>query len=542
MKKTTLLLGVAVSVVAHLPAFAQPAATSANPCPRLSAGSMLTDPSSLWSKDGVLNVSLSYHTMADPDRSGRILYCLTTPDGMESPTLHVFPGDNLNVTINNKLPLPVTGINVPLKTSCAAAAQNDSSVNLHYHGTNTSPGCHGDDVIHTVINSGQSFTYNLRFPVDEPPGLYWYHPHVHGIAEGAVQGGATGAIVVEGIQNMQPATAGIPQRLLVVRDRTLPPGSPAPGVNNAPTWDVSVNYIPVNYPKYQPAVVVMRPGQRELWRVANTSADTILDLQLQFDGKPQTLQLVALDGVPTGSQDGTRQGTMVPKTHILIPTAGRAEFIVTGPGAGVKSAALMTLNIDTGPAGDSDPTRPLIAIYTSGNSALPPLVPAVSATPGVQRFEGVESLTPTVKRKLYFSEVISNPADPSSPTNFYITVDGAKPTLFDPNNPPAIVTTQGSVEDWVIENRATERHEFHFHQIHFLLLERSGVPVPPLDRQFLDMVDIPYWSGNAGDPYPNVKVRMDFRGTDIGDFVYHCHILGHEDNGMMAIIRVLPAK
>jgi len=49
---------------------------------------------------------------------------------------------------------------------------------------------------------------------------------------------------------------------------------------------------------------------------------------------------------------------------------------------------------------------------------------------------------------------------------------------------------------------------------------------------------VPYWSGSG--PYPSVKVRMDFRGPDIGDFVYHCHILGHEDNGMMAIIRVLP--
>jgi FtsP/CotA-like multicopper oxidase with cupredoxin domain len=250
--------------------------------------------------------------------------------------------------------------------------------------------------------------------------------------------------------------------------------------------------------------------------------------------------LAALDGVPTGSQDGTGQGTLVPKTHILIPPAGRAEFIVTGPGSSVKTAALMTMNIDTGPAGDNDPTRTLIAINTSSNAALPSLVPPVSAAVSLQRFQGVASLKPTAARKLYFSEVISNPADPSSPTNFFITVDGATPTLFSANNPPAITTTQGSVEDWVIENRATERHEFHFHQIHFLLLERNGKPVPPADQQFLDMVDLPYWSGHG--PYPSVKVRMDFRGPDIGDFVYHCHILGHEDNGMMAIIRVLPPQ
>ena len=94
------------------------------------------------------------------------------------------------------------------------------------------------------------------------------------------------------------------------------------------------------------------------------------------------------------------------------------------------------------------------------------------------------------------------------------------------------------MEDWTIENRTGENHEFHMHQIHFELLKRNGVSVPEPDQQFLDVVEVPFWSGTG--PYPSVKVRMDFRGMDIGDFVYHCHILGHEDNGMMAIIRVLP--
>ena len=144
----------------------------------------------------------------------------------------------------------------------------------------------------------------------------------------------------------------------------------------------------------------------------------------------------------------------------------------------------------------------------------------------------------TPAEPFFVSEVISDPSNPASPTNFFITVDGGTPALFDPTNPPAITTTQGSVEDWTIENRTGENHEFHMHQIHFELLKRNGVPVPETDRQFLDVVEVPFWSGTGA--YPSVKVRMDFRGMDIGDFVYHCHILGHEDNGMMAIIRVLP--
>ena len=46
--------------------------------------------------------------------------------------------------------------------------------------------------------------------------------------------------------------------------------------------------------------------------------------------------------------------------------------------------------------------------------------------------------------------------------------------------------------------------------------------------------------GMEWDLIPSVKLRMDFRGPEVGDFVYHCHILEHEDGGMMAIIRVLP--
>jgi FtsP/CotA-like multicopper oxidase with cupredoxin domain len=146
---------------------------------------------------------------------------------------------------------------------------------------------------------------------------------------------------------------------------------------------------------------------------------------------------------------------------------------------------------------------------------------------------------------LYFSEVISDPNNPLSPTNFFITVDGATPVLFDANNPPAIITHQGAVEDWTIQNRAAEHHEFHFHQIHFKVLSQNNfetngsVQAPGINGQFLDMIQVPFWDGTPAHPFPSVTVRMDFRGPDVGDFVYHCHILGHEDNGMMAIIRVL---
>jgi FtsP/CotA-like multicopper oxidase with cupredoxin domain len=529
------LLGAIVSLLI-VPACAL--AHTSNACPRPPAGSVAAPPANLYSKDGVLSVEFNYYTTVDTD--GRTLFCFVTPDGAQAPTLHVKPGDRLDMLIHNKVPAPPAGAPTEVMSSpsdqCGSAMMTITSLNVHFHGTNTSPACHSDNVIRTLINSNESFNYSIQFPIDEPPGLYWYHPHVHGIAEAALQGGASGAIIVEGMEQLQPAVAGLPERVLVIRDQNVT-GNPTPG-GAVPSWDLSVNYVPVPYPALTPAVIEMTQGQQEFWRVVNASADSILDLQLVYDGVAQPLHIVALDGVPTGSQDGTRLGHMLTSQHILVPTAGRAEFIVDGPSAGVKQAVLQTLNVDTGPLGDSDPQRPLAVIRTVGQTSLTRIAATTFAPAGPQRFERLDQVVPSANRKLYFSEVLSDPNNPASPTNFFITVDGATPRLFDANEPPAITTRQGSVEEWTIENRTGENHIFHIHQIHFLLQAVNGVPVPGDQKQLYDTYQLPYWSGSG--PYPSIKVRMDFRGPDVGDFVYHCHILGHEDNGMMATIRVLP--
>ena len=509
-------------------------------CPRPGAASEVQQPPDLFSSNGVLDVALNYDTTID--QAGRTLFCFQTPDGLESPTLHVNPGDTINIMLTNTVP-PVHG--GPTEThsgsakQCGAAAMTLSSVNMHFHGTNTSPKCHGDEVIHTLVNSGKTFTYTLKIPKDEPPGLYWYHPHVHGISSAAVTGGASGVIVVEGIEKIQPAVAGLPQRLLIVRDQQrLNPGGAAhapPDDGPGPGWDVSLNYVPIPFPAYPPPIMKIQPGATEFWRVANASANTILDLQLVYNGKPQPLQIVALDGVPTGSQNGKRQGTIVTKKNILLPPAGRAEFIVTAPKRNTTVAYLQTNTIDGGPASDSNPARPLAHLYITSNAPKPPPVPQASGSPNPQRFEGLADAAVTARRKLYFSEI---PLPDGSSVNFYITVNGQIPKLFDPDNPPAITTTRGSVEEWTIENRTLEVHEFHMHQIHFLVQAVNGVHIPRDKQQFYDTFQVPYWDGVG--PYPSIKVLMDFRGPTIGDFVYHCHILEHEDAGMMAIIRVKP--
>ena len=120
-------------------------------------------------------------------------------------------------------------------------------------------------------------------------------------------------------------------------------------------------------------------------------------------------------------------------------------------------------------------------------------------------------------------------------------MDGQTPTPFDPmSSVPNIVVRQGDVEDWIIENRSTELHAFHIHQIHFLLLDWSGITV---NETFLrDTVNVPFFNGRML-KYPSVRLRMDFRGPNtVGTFMYHCHLLEHEDGGMMGLIRVEPAE
>ena len=514
-------------------------------CARAATGSATTAPPELESQNGVLEVTFKFLTATDAQ--GLVRYCYVTDTGLQAPTLRVNPGDRLIIHFQNDLPA-VAGNMAGMKMSLSAddattstssactGAMSASATNIHFHGTNVAPVCGQDEVVHTLIQPGQSFDYNVQIPANEPPGLYWYHPHPHGFSEGQVQGGATGALIVEGLQNIDPALAGLPERTFVIRDQVLP----ASEANdpNIPAWDLSLNFVPVTYPNYTPAILQTNPGQQELWRVANTAADTILNLQYVVNGTAQAMQVVAIDGYPIAS--GSSGQASENQTSILLPPGARAEFVVTTPKLG-DQAQLTTQYWNTGPDGDFDPTRAIANIVSQTgieSSTANKRLPSRALKAKVTRFANLAATTPVAQRNLYFSEVLEDPTDPNSPTNFFITEEGQTPALFDMNQPPNIVVHTGTVEDWVVENRAEEDHIFHIHQIHFQVLEQNGVAVN--DPAIRDTVDLPYWSGTG--PYPSVKVRMDFRDPNIiGNFVYHCHILQHEDGGMMGLIQVLPS-
>jgi FtsP/CotA-like multicopper oxidase with cupredoxin domain len=537
-------------------------------CPRPPAGSVVAEPEDLRSREGVLEADLTAFNVAAPD--GTIRYCYTDASGRESPNLRVSPGDLVILRLRNSLVEPKTrGAMETMhhhadtsKEACTTGVMSDVSINLHFHGLTIPPICHQDDVLKTAVQPGDPpFEYRFRIPTDEPPGLYWYHPHIHGFSKAQVLGGASGALIVEGMERAKPSVAGLPERVFIIRDQDLvnpnaPPSKSEPIVpkflidrdgdaaNNGtgfgkPAKDLSINYVPVPYPDYPPAIIKMRPNERQLWRVLNASAITYLNLQVLFGRSAQPLRLVAMDGVPIDHND-PRVDTENVQTHFGLPPGARVEFIVTGPAVN-QSALLVTRTVDTGPGGENDTNRMLARIVASTDEPEPRSTLAAELDPlPPPRLPWIGNVQPVRVRRLYFSEKLTNPDDPTSAVEFYLTVDGQEPKMFDmASGVPDIVAQQGTVEDWIIENRSRELHAFHIHQLHFLLMDYAGTLV---NEEFVrDIVNVPYYDGHSL-AYPSVRLRMDLRDPNtVGDFVYHCHLLEHEDKGMMGLIRVLPA-
>jgi FtsP/CotA-like multicopper oxidase with cupredoxin domain len=538
-------------------------------CSRPEPGSVVSEPADLRSHDGVLKTNLTIHDSLQPD--GSVRYCYLDANGDESPNLRVKPGDLVILTLKNDLTDAGKSTNTSTEQAmhgmrdsngCTRNAMTSLSTNLHFHGLTIPPTCHQDDVLHTSIEPRDPpFEYRFRIPENEPPGLYWYHPHIHGFTKVQVLGGASGAIIVEGIERADSAVAGLPERVLIIRDQDLlnpnsPPSKSEPVVPKMlydrdgdaantgtgfgkPAKDVSINFVPVPYPQYPRAEIKMKPEGKELWRVLNASAITYLNLEVLFNRKPQSLGLVAMDGVPL-NQDGMPADYVDWQTHLGVPPGARVEFIVKGPPIGTP-ALFVTRAVDTGPGGENDTNRALATITPTGDA--PELHSTLSAAPeplAPPKEAWLGSVAPVTTRRLYFSEKLLEPNNPNSATEFYITVDGQTPAPFDPHsNVPNIIAKQGTVEDWIIENRSNELHAFHIHQLHFMLLDYMGKPV---NEPFLrDTVNVPYYNGRDL-VYPSIRIRLDFRDPNaVGDFVYHCHLLEHEDNGMMGLIRVEPS-
>ncbi|PBC40108.1 copper oxidase [Rhodococcus sp. ACS1] len=452
------------------------------------AGAELSEPSVLSSTGGELALALEAAEGNLPVAGGRA-GVLGFNGGVPGPTLRIRPGDRLRVTLRNRLTEPT---------------------NLHLHGLHVSPAGNGDNPF-LRIEPGQDFDYEYRLPDTHPPGVYWYHPHHHGLVADQIFGGLYGAIIVDDTEPM-PVTR---ERVLVISDLTLDgAGRIAPVSMMDRMLGREGNLVLVNG-QHRPTITAA-PGTRERWRIVNACVSRYLRLRL--DG--QQLQLLGLD---SGRFTAPR-----PVEEIVLAGGNRADLVVsTTPG----SAQLLTLPIDRGamdmmgmgnadmrdnpPRGQDATETILAALEISGIAGPQPAPLPPQPTPRDLRGETVAA-TATFTLDVGMGMGVGMGAG-----GMRFTIDGRE---FDPDRTDHTVR-MGTVEEWTLVNNSPMDHSLHLHVWPMQLLRTGGREVTEIIRQ--DVVNLPARS--------RVTVRVAFDDYP-GRTVYHCHILDHEDLGMMGVV------
>jgi FtsP/CotA-like multicopper oxidase with cupredoxin domain len=444
------------------------------------------------SQNGVLSVTLT----AEPKTitlDGVKLEALTFNGEYGGPVLRLKPGDRLKIHLLNRI---------------------DKPINLHFHGSHGSPGGNGDNV-HIVVKPGESFDYRINFPKSQPPGLYYYHTHIHGLAEEEVNRGLSGAIIIDGVETRVPETATARARLLVLKAFSIDrPDDPA--VKRLHGVVQSIN-------GEAHAEIRAKAGASEFWRISNQSPNDYYHLS----AKGLHFRIVGLDGVPTAHD--------LPVDKLDIPPAGRVEVMVDMPAAG--SYTLLSGSMPTGVGRAMTSSRELATIKVEGEMASRASVPApsgervLSAGYPICHAPSASKTASGLSADLHDAKIDARRLirfSQKPDEEVYLIND----KVFDHQRIDTRVPL-GSIEEWTIRNDTDDMHVFHIHQIHFQVMAINGQP-QPFDR-LLDTVRVP----ERGE----VTLRMAF--TDpriIGRFMYHCHVLKHEDKGMMANIEVYDPK
>jgi FtsP/CotA-like multicopper oxidase with cupredoxin domain len=442
------------------------------------SGGTLIEPTELRSADGVLNVDLE----SSPQRvtiAGRDVNALSYNAGVPGPTLRVRAGDTLSVSLKNGLTDPS---------------------NLHVHGLHVSPEDNSDNMFVTV-EAGDSFDYQYELPADHPPGVYWYHPHLHGFVAEQVFSGLYGAIIVE---DLEPIPADR-ERLLVISDITLNSSGNIPAASPMDEMTGREGDLVLVNGQLTPDMTA-RPGERERWRIVNASVSRYLRLRL--DGQQLTLL-----GIDSG-----RFETAQDVDEVVLAPGNRADLLVT---SSAGTSTLRALSYDRGSAGGmmgggsfrSGDEVALATLTVAGDG-----VAAQPAIPSQPAQRDLRTATVTARRELVFAMGMGGGMGGGMMTP---TINGRQ---FDASRIDTTVQFD-SVEEWLLTNTSTLDHPLHLHVWPMQIIEQDGQPVDSLLWQ--DVVNIPALS--------TTRVRIAFEDYS-GKTVYHCHILDHEDNGMMGII------
>lgn len=360
------------------------------------------------------------------------------------------------------------------------ANQLNTPTNLHFHGSHVSPKGNSDNVL-LSINPNETFEYEYKLPATHPPGLYWYHPHYHPDVETQVLGGMVGAIKVRGAIDEVEGIKGVPERLLVL---TTIDGKRT----NVPLRLVNGQQKPDMY---------LRPGQTVRMQVVNASADDIYNLAIPG----YTLNIFSRDGNTTSRIDKVKSEVMMP--------GDRIEFLFT-PGS-YGTLAVKSLAYDQGFAHYVEDT--FMNIRVQGFPTLPIALPKQ-----LPHYDDLRNATINKTRTLTFSMKEEESGD----TEFLL--DGREVNM----NRVDQVMVLGATEEWKLVNETKEVHPFHIHINPFQVISINGQPVERYGYD--DTFQVPAKS--------EVVIRTRYLDFD-GKFVLHCHILFHEDHGMMQVVEIV---
>lgn len=365
---------------------------------------------------------------------------------------------------------------------------------VHWHGLHL-PFTSDGSPFHPVAPGG---TYEYRFTVRSgAAGTYWYHPHPNHATGVQVARGLYGGIIVRAADD--PLPRGLTERLLILSDnRFLPDGSfDLPELHTPPGRidfengrEGSHLFVSgTEMPTYD-----IRPGEVQRWRIINASA-----------GRYYRLAIPGQKLVQVGTDGGLFEKP-VEVDEILLAVAERVELLVTGGPAGT-TVAMQNLPYDryipqTRPP-DWDAPRNILTLRSGGAPAVPVAIPAT-----LRHVPRIDPATATATHEIVLSQGFIN---------------GKQMDM----NRVDVSSVVGATEIWQVENIVGMDHPFHLHGVQFQVIERNGVPEP--FPAWKDLVNVPKRS----------MVRFVVRYLNYpGKWMFHCHILDHEDHGMMGILEI----
>ena len=452
-----------------------------------SSGQALREPDGLTSSNGVLDVQLT--ATSGVTLAGRRTQAFGYNGTSPGPTLRVAPGDVLRVTLTNEL----------LQTT-----------NLHTHGLHVSPKANSDNVFR-MVEPRQSAHYEYTIPADHPTGTFWYHPHHHGTVADQVFGGLFGALVVATAEESGAAQ----ERVLVISDTTLAADGSVAEVSTQEVVAGRLGELVLVNGQLNPRID-STAGTIERWRVVNACASRFLELRLD----DHTWGFLGYDGQALG-------GPVERHTVVLAP-GNRADLLMAPLAAGTFT--LRTLAHDRGGMGmmmgdgsTDTPAETSLATVQVAAGAAPGATNGSRLAPG-RDVADLRSVSIDGQRTITFTMGMGMGMGGGGGMKFGF--DGQE---FDPNRVDQEVAL-GTVEEWTLTNASPMEHPFHLHVWPMQVVDAPDVdPSGPPDWR--DVVIVP--------AYGQVTVRIRFADFD-GRAVYHCHILDHEDHGMMGIIQAGP--